>query len=650
MCVSVSTHGNTAVVTIDYPPVNAIGLEVRKGLIDAVERTESDPSINAVVLICAGKSFVAGADVREFDKPPVEPHLPDVLLRIENSTKPWIAAIHGAALGGGLELAMACHQRIANQSAKLGLPEVTLGVIPGAGGTVRLPRLVDAATALNMIATGKPLNAQRALEAGLLDAVSNNDLLPDAIALAQTIPAALATLKKPTKLPADPQRFQSAIDTILKKAGGQTAPKVAIQALNNAYQLDAIIALRLEREAFLSLRSAPQAAAMRHIFFAERSTAKVERVKHIAPNPVKTVGVVGGGTMGAGIAAACLLAGLEVTMVERDESACKAGYDRVHNTLETSLKRGLIDQLTFDKLLRTFGVGTQYSILAKADLVIEAVFEDLDVKQQVFAQLDKATHPAAILATNTSYLDVAAIASVTTDPTRVIGLHFFSPAHIMKLLEVVVPDCSSDHTVATALSFARKLGKVPVLAGICDGFIANRIMSAYRREAEYMIEDGAMPWEVDKAMTDFGMPMGIFQMGDLAGLDISWAMRKRQATTRDPNQRYVDIGDKLYALGRLGRKTGKGYYRYDTGKPTPDPDVEALIMAESHRKGIIRQAIDPDTIMARILSAMQREGQKILKEGIAQSAADIDVVMVNAYGFPRWRGGPMYMLDREVSL
>ncbi len=646
MCVSVATHGNSAVVTIDSPPVNALGLEVRRGLLDALERTEADPSIKAVVLICAGKTFVAGADVREFDKPPIEPHLPDALLRIENSAKPWIAAIHGSALGGGLELAMACHQRIASQSAILGLPEVTLGVIPGSGGTVRLPRLVDADAALAMIATGKPVSAQRALEAGLLDAVSSDDLLTDAIALAATVPPALPTLKKPPNLPAEPERFQSAVDKILKKAAGQTAPKVAIEALNNTYQHEASTALRLEREAFLSLRSGPQAAAMRHIFFAERATAKVERVKDIAAKPIEVIGVVGGGTMGAGIAAACLLAGLAVNMVERDDSACRAGHDRVRNTLEASMNRGLIDQATFDKLLGAFGVSTQYLTLATADLVIEAVFEDLNIKQQVFAQLDKETHPEAVLATNTSYLDVALIANVTADPSRVIGLHFFSPAHIMKLLEVVVPDCSSDQTVATALNFARKLRKIPVLAGVCDGFIANRIMSAYRREAEYMIEDGAMPWEVDKTMTDFGMPMGIFQMGDLAGLDIAWAMRKRQATTRDPNQRYVDIGDKLYQLGRLGRKTGKGYYCYDTGKPTPDPDVEAIILAESQRKGIVRQAIAPDTIMARILSAMQSEGQKILQEGIAQSAADIDVVMVNAYGFPRWRGGPMYMLKQ----
>ncbi|EBA06848.1 3-hydroxyacyl-CoA dehydrogenase NAD-binding domain-containing protein [Sagittula stellata] len=644
MVVSLTRDADIAIVTIDNPPVNAVGLAVRQGLWDAVERTEADETIRAVVLACAGRTFIAGADVTEFDQAPVAPHLPDLLLLIERATKPWVAAVHGTALGGGLETAMACHHRIMDAGAKLGLPEVTLGVIPGAGGTVRLPRLVAAETALQMITTGKPISASEAVQAGLADAVAVQDVLAEAIDLARTAPAPTPLLDRAAQAPTDPVLWDAAAAKILKKAAGQTAPKAAVQALRNAYEMDAQAALAAERETFLTLRSAPQSAALRHIFFAERATARVDRIKGVAPRPLNRIGIIGGGTMGAGIAAACLLSGYSVQMIERDADAAEAGKARVSGTLDGSLKRGLISTEQHDSMTRAFAASDSYSALGDTDLVIEAVFEDMEVKKKVFAQIEAAVGPDAIIATNTSYLDVNEIAASTGTPSRVVGLHFFSPAHIMKLLEIVVPDGVSDQTLATAVAFAKSLRKIPVLAGVCDGFIANRIMSAYRREAEYMIEDGALPWEVDAAMVGFGLPMGIFQMGDLAGLDISWAMRKRQAATRDPAERYVEIGDKLCEMGRFGRKTGRGYYLYEDGsKGTPDPEVEALILAESARKGIDRQPMTAEEIMRRILGAMQAEGRKILAEGIARSADDIDVVMVNAYGFPRWRGGPMYM-------
>ncbi|MEM9342607.1 MAG: 3-hydroxyacyl-CoA dehydrogenase NAD-binding domain-containing protein [Pseudomonadota bacterium] len=644
MVVRVSKQGEIAVVSIDNPPVNATGQAVRQGLLDAVATTDADASTRAVVLICAGRTFIAGADVREFGKPPVEPHLPDVLSAIEQAAKPWVAAIHGTALGGGLETAMVCHHRIATNDAKLGLPEVTLGIIPGAGGTVRLPRLVGAETALNMIATGKPIGAPEALGAGLLDGLSDGDLMDDAIALAKTVPTPTPVMDRAVHQPKDVTAFDAAASKILSKARGLNAPKFAVQALRNALSMPAADALAAEREAFLTLKSDPQSAALRHIFFAERATAKIERIKDVAPQALTQVGVIGGGTMGAGIAAACLLAGYSVHMIERDAEAVAAGIDRVTGILDGSLKRGLITAEKHQRVVSAFSASDDYAALHEADLIVEAVFEDMDVKKQVFARIEAVAKPDAILATNTSYLDVNEIAATLKAPARAIGLHFFSPAHIMKLLEIVIPDSASDTTLATSIAFAKALRKIPVLAGVCDGFIANRIMSAYRREAEYMIEDGALPWDVDAAMVDFGLPMGIFQMGDLAGLDIAWAMRKRQAATRDPAQRYVDIGDKLCEMGRFGRKTGRGYYLYEDGaKGTPDPEVEALTLAESERKGITRQAMSHDDIMQRILRAMQIEGQKLLDEGIAQSADDIDVVMVNAYGFPRWRGGPMYM-------
>ena len=648
MAVHVETTGNMAVVTIDNPPVNAASQAVRAGLMTAIAQTEADSTVQAVILRAEGATFTAGADVSEFDKPPLKPHLPDVILALEATTKPWIAALHGSILGGGLEIALGCHYRIADAKSKLGLPEVTLGLIPGAGGTVRLPRLIDPDAALTMISGGKPVSAQKALALGLIDTIATGDLSEDAIAFARTAisqPRPTPLTQRPAVEINNPDAWDATKDSLRKKARGAAAPKAAIDAVQRALDLPADQALKAERQAFMTLKSSRECAALRRIFFAERSAAKLPMLKGVAPAPLNAIGVIGGGTMGAGIAAACLLRGLPVTMIERDEIARAAGHDRVAGVLKNSLDRGLMDQAKHDATLALFKSSTDYADLPPADLVIEAVFEDMEVKHGVLAALDGVLREDAIIASNTSYLDINVMAAQTAHPSRVIGLHFFSPAYIMKLVEVIVTDQASPTALATGFALAKRLGKIAVPAGVCDGFIGNRIMAAYRRAGEIMVEDGAWPWDIDAAMRGFGFPMGLFEMQDLAGLDISWAMRKRQAATRDPAERYVDLGDRLCEAGRLGKKTGAGWYDYEDGRAVKSDWVEALILDTSKRKGIARKKFSQDQLMDTILTTMQTEATALLAEGIAQRPEDIDVVMINGYSFPRWRGGPMFMAD-----
>lgn len=653
MTVRIERHGEIARVIVDNAPVNALSTAVRQGLMDALAQTEADAAMRAVVLECAGRTFIAGADVREFGQPAREPHLPDVIAAIESATKPWVAAIHGTALGGGLEVAMACSRRIAASDAKLGLPEVNLGLIPGAGATVRLPRLVPADKALDMISGGKPISAKAAMKIGLVDRVAAADLAAEAMemateAISQPLPKPL--IERAPIQPEDAEAFAAQKARIVSKARGQLAPAEVVRAIDNALTLPADEALAAERETFLRLRSGEQSGALRHIFFAERSVSKIPAAEDATARPLDIIGVIGGGTMGAGIASACLLAGLSVRLIERDDAACAAALDRVRGVLDGSRQRGLLSEDGFAAAMGRLSVGSDYEALSDADLVIEAVFEDMDVKKAVFAELDRVTRPDAVLASNTSYLNVNEIARASADPSRVLGLHFFSPAHVMKLLELVVTDTAAPDVLATGLALGKKLRKITVPAGVCDGFIGNRIMSAYRREADYMIEDGALPEQVDAAMTAFGFPMGVFSMQDLAGLDIAWAMRKRQAATRPADQRYVEIADRLCEQGRFGRKTGKGWYDYSVNKAgEPDPEVTALIESESARRGIVRADFTQEQIMERILGVMQREGAAILQEGIAQSGEAIDVVMVNGYGFPRWKGGPMYLAAQARS-
>ncbi len=649
--VTIDVEDGIATVTLSNPPVNALSHAIRVGLADAISTLEADAGVRAVVLRGAGGSFIAGADIREFGQPPKDPSLPDVVRMLDAVKKPWVAAIDGVALGGGLEVALGCSHRIAAPGAKLGLPEVNLGIIPGAGGTVLLPRLILADRALDMIAGGKPISAARARTIGVVDEVAA-DLHTAARTLA--LKAADAGIPEPLMARAaipveDAERFEAQKASIRKKARGQLSPVAAIDAVERSLTLDASAAFDAERDAFVKLRDSDQSAALRHIFFAERAVSRIPETKGVTPRPFDHIGVLGGGTMGAGIAAACLLAKLHVTIIERDEQRAGIARSRVLDILDDSAKRGLLDAEARANAETALTVATNFGPLAHAHVIIEAVFEDMDVKKAVFAELDAVARPDAILASNTSYLDIDEIAADTSDPSRVIGLHFFSPAHIMKLLELIVTKSAAPDVLATGLALGKRLRKITVPARVCDGFIGNRIMARYRREADYMLEDGALPADIDTAMRNFGFPMGVFQMADLAGLDIGWAMRKRQAATRDPSERYVEIADRICEVGRLGRKTGRGWYDYSEDKAgRPDPWVTELIEAESARKGITRHSFDADQIMDRIISVMQAEGEAILAEGIAASPEAIDVVMINGFGFPRWRGGPMFMRGQSA--
>ncbi len=642
-----------AIVWIDNPPVNALSQAVRAGLLSAVEELDGNSEVSAVVLACKGRTFIAGADIREFDKPPMEPHLPDVIARIEAASKPWIAALHGTALGGGFEVALGCHYRVADPRAKVGLPEVHLGLIPGAGGTVRLPRLTPVANAVQMVSGGRPVGATEPLAQGIFDSVaqSSDELLDAALTLARQTagkPAPAGLSGRDPIEPPDEAGWSKLIEAVRSKARGQLSPVEAALAVRDAAELPVDKAFAGERDRFVKLRATDQSKALRHVFFAERQTAKVPAIDGIEPRAVNKCGVIGGGTMGAGIAACLLLAGLAVTLIERDGETVDFALKRVGGLLDASHKRGLVNDAGLAAMKDALGGSTDYAALADCDLVIEAVFEDMNIKREVFARLDQVTRPDAVLATNTSYLDVNEIASAIADPKRVLGLHFFSPAHVMKLVEVIATDTVSADVLATGFALAKRLRKTPVLARVCDGFIGNRILTAYRKQCDYMLEDGALPADIDSAMRQWGMPMGLFEMADMAGLDIGWAMRKRQAATRDPAERYVRIADKLCEMGRFGQKTGAGWYTYDEGsrEPKPDPIVEQIIVEESRERGITREKFSAEQIQARILDAMVSEGKKILDEGIAQRASDIDMVMILGYGFPRWRGGPMFMAER----
>lgn len=646
MTVFVDCTGELAFVTIDNPPINAASHAVRAGLIAAIAQTEANENVRAVVLRAAGRTFTAGADVAEFNQPPVEPHLPDVILAMEQATKPWVAALHGTVLGGGLEIALGCVARVAKTGTNLGLPEVNLGLIPGAGGTVRLPRLVDPAEALTLISSGKPITADKALRIGLVDRIAEADASEDAITLAKSLmdrPKAAPLSARDAIAITDLKVWDAKKAAVIAKARGNIAPKAAVEAVQSAMDLPATEALAQERTTFMSLKSGPQSAALSYIFFAERAAGKIPAIKGTPLPQITKVGVIGGGTMGAGIAAACLLAGLDVTMIERDTAAADAVRERVFDTLSNSLKRKLITLAQKNAMQTAFKATDGYGHLADADLIIEAVFEDMDVKKEVFRALDAVAKPGAVLATNTSYLDIGEIAAVLNTPSRAIGLHFFSPAHIMKLLELVIPEGASSEAIAMGAALGKRLGKITVPAGVCDGFIGNRIMSAYRRVCDYLLEDGALPQQIDAAMRNYGFPMGIYEMQDMAGLDIAWAMRKRRAATRPVSGRYVDVADQLCEQGRFGRKTGRGWYLYDGKKAVTDPEVETLIISASKKKEITRRDMSEVEIMNTILLIMQAEGQAVLDEGVAAKASDIDVVMVNGYGFPRWRGGPMFV-------
>ncbi|PKA43706.1 3-hydroxyacyl-CoA dehydrogenase [Rhizobium sullae] len=639
-----------AIVTIDAPPVNALGQGVRAELLARVREIDGNPDIRAAVLCCAGRTFVAGADINELGKPPLSPVLPEVLDAIEGARIPWVAAVHGTALGGGLELALACTARIADGKAKFGLPEVTLGMIPGAGGTVRLPRLIPMCDAVDMVTGGKPVTASTALAIGLVDRLSETDLLSAAISYAE-----LAGQPKPASLLDRPCRDAAEMDwqgkakAIQAKARGAEAPMEALDALKDSAQLPAREALKQERQRFLRLAASDQAAALRYAFFSERNAGRSLTSIDSAPADLQRIGVVGGGTMGAGIATALLLSGSEVRLLERDTSAAETARARVDDMLGASVARGAISREDADQAIDRFTASPDETALASCGLVIEAVFEDMDVKRDVFSRLDAIMPAEAVLATNTSYLDVNRLAETTVDPARVLGLHFFAPAHLMKLLEIVRGRDTGRRALSTGAALAKRLKKTAVVSGVCHGFIGNRIMAAYRRDCEFMLLEGASPAQIDAAMRNFGFAMGIFEVQDMSGLDIAWAQRKNTESTRDPSEPYCRIADKLCEIGRLGRKTKRGWYDYSDGGQKIDPQVIRVIEEERTKAGVTAHSFSDEQIMKRILGVMQREGQALLSEGVAESASDIDVVMLTGYGFPRHRGGPMYLFGQQIE-
>ena len=630
-------------IEIDHAPVNALSTDVRKGLLAAVAHGEAASDIVAMVITGAGAIFIGGADIREFGAPPAEPVLPTVLAAIENATRPVVAAINGAALGGGLEVALAAHRRIASAGATLALPEVKLGIVPGAGGTQRLPRLTGIPAAIDLIATGRTVPAAEALQLGIVDRIESGDLRAAAIAEARAL--AGAPLRRSGALdvpPATAEAIEAASNKALARARGQDAPREAVRLVRLSAERPFAEALAEERRTFLALRDSEQAAALRHVFFAERAAAKVPGLEDVKPRKVETIGVVGLGLMGSGIAACALDAGYAVIGIEQTEDAAAKGRARIDGLLDRARQSGRIDDAGKADRLRRLTTSSALQSLSAADLVIEAVFDDAAVKTELFQKLDGIVRADAILATNTSYLDPNAIAAATQRPERVLGLHFFSPANVMRLLEVVRCARTAPDVLATGLAVAKRLRKLPIVCGVTEGFIGNRIFSAYRREAEFLLEDGALPQQIDAAMEAYGFAMGPFAVFDLAGLEIAWARRKRQAATRDPKARYVDIADHLCEAGRFGQKAGRGWYRYPDGKRAVDPEVTALIERRRAAKGIVARDVSDDEIRQRLLAAMAAEGAALLSEGIAARAGDIDLVMINGYGFPAHKGGPMF--------
>ena len=652
--VTYSREGDLGFIQIDNPPVNALSAAVRQGLTDAVAAFEADAEARAAVLFCAGRTFVAGADISEFGKPPVPPYLPEVIAALEAAGKPVVAALHGTVLGGGLELALGAHARVAVPGTRMGLPEVTLGLIPGAGGTQRLPRAIGVGPAVELMTSGRQIGADEALALGVIDRLADEtDPRAAGIAAARAL---LAQGAAPRRLSAEPAPAVDAAQLatlrakLARSARGQVAPGRALEAVAEGLALPFDEGMALERRIFLELMETPQRAALIHAFFAERQAAQQPERKGVTPRAVDRIGVIGGGTMGQGIAAAALSAGLDVTLIERDADAATRAAEGLARMQDGAVKRGKLTAADRDAMLKDrFRTATDYGALSEADLVIEAVYEDMALKREVFATLDGVCRPGAVLATNTSYLDVNEIAAATKRPQDVLGLHFFSPANVMRLLEIVIADATAPEVAATGFALAKRMGKIAVRAGVCDGFVGNRMLSVYRAAADHMVLDGASPYEIDAAIVELGFPMGPYQVGDLAGLDIGYATRQRKAPTRHPAERVPVFADRLAESRRLGRKTGRGYYIYDDASPQgrPDPEMGALLKDVRDELGITPRPFSQDEIQARYMAAMVNEGARILDEGIAARAGDIDVVLLHGYGFPRALGGPMHWADAQ---
>ena len=652
-----AVHGSTAVIYLNNPPVNSLGHATRVELAAHLQEAMGNPAVKTVVITGAGKLFCGGADVKAFNTPlsRAEPSSRSIIESIEAGAKPVIAAIHGNALGLGLEFAMGCHYRVASPGARLGLPEVKLGLLPGGGGTQRLPRLVGAEAAVRMITSGDPVESTEAFKLGLVDEVLTGDLVSGAVAFAERLatnaqhPVTSHLPVKGTDCGGDVEAlFAKERAALGKHKRGFPAPRECLACVEAAYKLPFSEGLKFERERFDLLVNGVESKAMRHLFFAERSAARVQGVaQETVRRPIQHVAVLGAGTMGGGIAMSFANAGFKVSLLEAKPEALERGLSNILKNYASTVSKGKLEQAEADRRIALIDATLDYSCVAQADIVIEAVFEDMGVKQQVFEKLDAICKPGAILATNTSRLNVDTIAGFTKRPQDVIGLHFFSPANVMRLVEVVRGQATAPDVIATSMALVSKIGKLPVIVGVCEGFVGNRMVSQYAREAEFLLEEGATPQQVDGALQAFGMAMGRFAMSDLAGLDIGWASRKRLAPTRPAHLRYSRVADRICELGRFGQKTGAGYYRYEAGSrtPTPDPEIEALIAACSAEVGITRRAISDQEIVERTIYALINEGAKILEEGVAQRASDIDLIYVNGYGFPAWRGGPMFLAD-----
>jgi len=637
------------VIEIHNPPINAGSLGVRQGIFDAIEQLSRSTVWQAGVIIGAGSTFIAGSDLKEFGQPLEDPQLPMVIAAIEQCAKPVVAAIHGAALGGGFELALGCDARVADVRAVVGLPEVTLGMIPGAGGTQRLPRRVGLAKAIELICAGTRLPARQALDLGLLDQVVDTDLRTAAVEFARTLKGRKRRLAD-ENVPAETAEHITQAEQAALRAGRNRPPvRAAIEAIKTAITLPLDEALLAERETFNTLRLGPEAHALRHLFFAERNAMKPAVRASATYRSFQVVAVIGSGTMGTGIAIAALDAGLSVVLIDQEDDALERGRQRVLDHYKKRVAQGRLKATEAASHEARLLATTDWSRLGPADIVIEAVFEELAVKQAVFRKIDGHAKVGAVLATNTSYLDIDAIAASTTRPQDVLGLHFFSPANVMKLLEVVRGEKTSTDAFATGMALGRQLKKMAVPCGNAFGFIGNRLYDAYRRQCEFMLEDGAWPEEVDQALQEFGFAMGPFSVADLSGLDIAWRMRRARATTRDPRERYVDILDLLCEQGRLGRKSGAGYYVHTDGvsSTVTDSAVRGLIESASARRGIVRRTLSAAEIQRRALLAIVNEAALLLAEGVAERASDIDVVLVHGYGFPRWEGGPVFWARRQ---
>jgi len=652
--VDYEVRGAVALLALANPPVNALSRALCGGIMDGFRRASADDAVHAIVVIGRGRGFCAGADISEFGAPPPPPgavNLRHLIAAFDGSTKPMIAAIHGNALGGGLELALACHWRVAVPDARLGLPEVKIGLLAGAGGTLRLPRLIGVEPALRLMISGDPITGAAAATLGLVDELADGDLAAGAVGFAERILADGRTLRRVRDIvppTVAPDFFAGYRAALRKTARGFEAPFLSVDAVEAGLALPFDQAAAREEAVFVKQLSAPQAKALIHSFFAERKAASIPDVPPDTPaRKIGRAAVIGAGTMGGGIAMCFANAGIPVILMDSAPAGLERGLATIRSNYARTVERGRLSEADRAARLALITPAHDYDALGEPDIVIEAAFEEMAVKRAVFETLDRACPPATILATNTSTLDVDAIAGATRRPEQVIGTHFFSPANVMRLIEVVRGKATSKDVIATTMKLVRDLKKVGVLVGVCEGFVGNRMLRGYLREADFLVEEGALPQQVDAVITGFGFPMGPFAMADLAGLDVGWRIRKGKAAARPNHLRYSPIADRLCEQGRFGQKTGAGWYRYEKGErtPQPDPAVEALILATASQLGIARRAIEDSEILERCLYPLINEGAKILEEGLALRAGDIDVIWLNGYGFPAYRGGPMHYAD-----